>query len=465
MSSPSWIPDAIFYQIFPDRFYNGDPSNDPPHIQPWGAAPTYTGYQGGDLRGIIQKLDYLLDLGINALYLNPIFSGTSNHRYDTRDYYQIDPILGTMEDFRELIDAAHKKNIRVILDGVFNHCGREFFAFQDVLEHGPDSQYKNWFHIYNFPLDAYGEGKSTTYAAWWDIKDLPKFNTGNPDVRKYLIDVARYWVEQGIDGWRLDVPNEIDDDSFWSEFRQAVKTVNPEAFIVGEIWELGPRWVGENHFDGLMHYSLRGAILDLLLGKAPVPEFARSMESFFTSYPRENLYAMYLPLSSHDTIRILTKLGRGLDKVRLAYLLQFANPGAPAIYYGDEIGMEGEKDPDNRRAFPWDEKDWNTDLRSYIRSLIVLRKNHPALRRGDLQRVYFSDELSVYAFSRSLGEEKVLVAVNPNNEPRHLSIPVISLGWEEGQVVQDLISKKQYPVSQNGLELTLTPWSGVMVSL
>ncbi len=465
MISPSWVPDATFYQIFPDRFYNGDPSNDPPNVQPWGAPPTYAGYQGGDLRGIIQKLDYLLELGINALYINPIFAGTSNHRYDTRDYYKIDPALGTLDDFRSLIDTAHKKNIRIILDGVFNHCGREFFAFQDVLEYGPDSQYKDWFHIYSFPLDAFGEGKSTTYAAWWDIKDLPKFNTGNPETRKYLIDVARYWVEQGIDGWRLDVPNEIDDDSFWSEFRQAVKAVNPETYIVGEIWELGPRWVGENHFDGLMHYSWRGAVTDVLTGKIPAAEFARRTESFLPIYPPEYIHSMYLPLSSHDTKRILTKVNGDMDKVRLAYLLQFANLGAPSIYYGDEIGMEGGKDPDNRRAFPWDEKQWNTDLQTYIKSLIALRKKHPALRRGDLQRVYFSDELSVYSFSRSLDEEKILIAVNPNNEPRTLRIPVASLGWEDGQVFHDLLSNKQYSVTQESLELTLTPWSGVMVSL
>jgi glycosidase len=304
MSVPDWVRDAIFYQIFPDRFYNGDTENDPPNLQPWGAEPTYRGFQGGDLRGIIDKFDYLLDLGITALYLNPIFTAASNHRYNTHDYYTIDPTLGTMEDFHALLDAAHSNQIRVVLDGVFNHCGRGFFAFNDLLENGPDSRYVDWFHIHNYPLEAYSEGKSTSYAAWWGNKDLPQFNASNPDVRRYLMDVSRYWIEQGMDGWRLDVPAEIDDDDFWAEFRQVVKTANPDAYTVGEIWDGDPRWVGDSHFDGLMHYPLRRAILSMLTGKLPVSEFAGQMEAFPSMYPLENLHAMYVHLGSHDTRRV-----------------------------------------------------------------------------------------------------------------------------------------------------------------
>jgi glycosidase len=463
MTVPYWIQDTIFYQIFPDRFNNGDATNDPTNIQPWGAEPTVRGFQGGDFRGIIHKFDYLLDLGINAIYLNPIFTSASNHRYHTNDYYHIDPTLGTMEDFHALIDVAHRNNVRVILDGVFNHSGRGFFAFNDVLENGPESRYKDWYHINSFPVDAFGGGKSTTYKAWWDIKDLPKFNTVNPYVRKFLMEVSRYWIQQGADGWRLDVPAEIDDDDFWAEFRQVVKSVNSDAYTVGEIWEVDPRWVGDSHFDGLMHYPLREVILDLLTEELKVTAFADLMESFHEVYPKENLYAMYLPLGSHDTKRLLTKLEGDLAKVKLAYLVQFANPGAPAIYYGDEVGMEGGKDPENRRAFPWDEKEWNTELRRYIQDLIVARKRQVALRRGDFQRVAVSDEFSYYAFSRSLGEEQVLVVINASDVTHQARIPVADLGWEEGYVVQDVITKARYGVAEEAITITLPPWSGSMV--
>ena len=219
MSVPSWVQDAIFYQIFPDRFANGDTENDPPNLVRWGSPPTSWGFQGGDLKGIQQKFDYLLDLGINAIYLNPIFQSTSTHRYNTTDYFKIDSKLGTLDDFHSLVEHAHRNQVRVILDGVFNHCGRGFFAFNDILENQEYSPYRDWFHIKHFPVDAYSYGEATDYLGWWGMKSLPKFNTTNRWVRKYLLDVARYWIEHGADGWRLDVPNEINDDTFWSEFR------------------------------------------------------------------------------------------------------------------------------------------------------------------------------------------------------------------------------------------------------
>jgi neopullulanase len=463
MTVPGWVQDAIFYQIFPDRFSNGDQQNDPPNVQQWGAEPTVRGFQGGDLKGIQNQLDYLADLGVNAIYLNPIFASTANHRYHTSDYFKIDPSLGSMEDFHALLEAAHSKQIRVVLDGVFNHSGRGFFAFSDILDNGPESRYKDWYHIHSYPVDAFSNGPSMTYEAWWGIKDLPKFNTDNPEVRNYIMKVASYWIEQGIDGWRLDVPGEIDDDDFWAEFRETVKNINPEAYLAGEIWEADPRWVGQHHFDGLMHYPLRDAMLDLLKGSLPLSEFANKIESFLSLYPRENVYAMYLSIGSHDTKRLFTCLDDDIRKVKLAFLLQFAYPGAPSIYYGDEIGVQGEKDPYNRRAFPWDQGQWNHELRDYARSLVLFRKQSHALRRGDFQQVVLNSENSLYAFARISEDQQVLTVINPSPKAHQYIIPVEKLGWEEGQIVEDALSQTKYSVSQGALVLSLGYWDGVII--
>jgi glycosidase len=463
MNVPYWVQDSIFYQIFPDRFYRSEDGPNSFNYQPWDAAPTVRGFKGGNLRGIIEKFDYLLDLGINALYLNPIFASSANHRYHTNDYFKIDPSLGTMQDYKALLDVAHKNGVRVVIDGVFNHTGRGFFAFSDILENGPESRYIDWYHIKKFPMDAFSPGKATDYLAWWDIKDLPKLNTNHPPVREYLMDVSRYWIEQGTDGWRLDVPAEIDDDAFWADFRRVVKDANPDAYAVGEIWDGNPRWVGDTHFDGLMHYPLRDAITDVLEEKITLVEFAEKMESYLTMYERENLFAMYLALGSHDTRRLITKMGGNVSKVKLAFLIQFANPGAPSIYYGDEIGLPGEKDPENRRGFPWDESQWNTDLHSFVQKLITARKRHAALRRGDLARLHLSEENAWYAFSRRLGDDGVVVALNLSDETRQVTVPVQEMDWTDGDIVEDLVSGSRYRITENTLTLTLAPWSGCMV--
>ncbi|MBS1250076.1 MAG: Neopullulanase [Chloroflexi bacterium] len=463
MTVPYWVQDAVFYQIFPDRFANGDKSNDPPNVQKWGAEPTIWNFLGGDLRGVIQKFDYLLDLGINAIYFNPIFLATSNHRYNISNYYRIDPKLGDMADFQALLDVAHSNNVRVILDGVFNHCGRGFFAFNDVLENHRHSPYMDWFHINGHPVDAYSPGDARDYEAWWKFKSLPKFNTDNPHVRQYIFDVARFWIEQGADGWRLDVPSEIDDDIFWAEFRQVVKSVNRDAYLLGEIWDGDSRWVGEDHFDGLMDYPVRDALLDFLRERISADVFAEKVEHLLKAYPRSNVYAMYLPLGSHDTRRVKTKLEGDIKKLKLAFLFQFAYPGAPAIYYGDEIGLEGGKDPDCRRAFPWDEKKWDMELRSWVKTLISLRKRKSCLRRGDYHRVLLDKKRQLYAFARTLGDEVILIAINASPSRRHLHLPVNSLGWQDGRIVNDLLGQEEYIVSGDELIITLQPWQGTWI--
>ena len=254
IQTPEWVKDAVFYQIFPDRFARSTRVEKISNLESWDMPPTVYGFKGGDLLGVAEHLDYIADLGINAIYFNPVFQSASNHRYHTHDYYQVDPILGGNNALRELLDAAHARNIRIILDGVFNHASRGFFQFNHLLECGEQSPYLDWFTVKSFPLNAYVYDGKPNYGAWWDLHALPEFNTANPQVREYIFDIAAHWIKFGIDGWRLDVPYEIDDDDFWREFRRRVKGANPDAYIVGEIWHESERWMQGDQFDAVMNY-------------------------------------------------------------------------------------------------------------------------------------------------------------------------------------------------------------------
>lgn len=463
MTVPQWVQDSVFYQIFPDRFSNGSKANDPFNVQPWGSAPTNNGFAGGDLRGIIDRMYYLVDLGINAIYLNPIFLSPSNHRYNTVDYYKVDPKLGTQAELLTLLDVAHRNNIRIILDGVFNHCGRGFFAFNDILENQSSSAYVHWFHVHKFPVEAYSPGDATTYSGWWKYKSLPKFNTDEPAVRKYLLDVARYWMEQGFDGWRLDVPNEIDDDVFWDDFRKVVKRTNNDAYLLGEIWDGDPRWVGDNHFDGLMNYPVRTLLIDLLLQKIQATDFCAGIEKWLQKYPRKNVFALFNLLGSHDTERILTMLKGDLKKLRLALLFQFTYPGAPSIYYGDEIGLTGGSDPECRKAFPWDESAWNTTLRQWVRKLIWLRRDRLALRQGEMKFLECENK-SCIAYSRQGQGETLLVVLNPSDQQSAVEIDPHMLGVDQGSEMASLLTSAKTTVKDNKITIQLPPWSGEILA-
>jgi cyclomaltodextrinase len=462
MSVPEWVSDAVFYQIFPDRFADGDPSNNPANAQPWGSAPKSWGFQGGDLQGIVEHLDYLQELGVNALYLNPIFYATSNHRYNTTDYFQIDPRLGGQAAFELLRDGLHAAGMKLILDGVFNHCGRGFFAFNDLLENERHSSYLDWFHVRSFPLHAYTPGEAHNYLGWWNLKSLPKFNTSNPQVREYLLRVARHWIEQGADGWRLDVPNEIDDDSFWQAFSQTVTAVNPQAYLVGEIWELDRRWVEEGHFHGLMNYPLRTMLLDALAGhKLTASQLLERMAGLASAYPLENALANLTLLGSHDTERIRTALGGSLKLLRLAYLLAFSFPGVPLIYYGDEIGLEGTKDPGSRGAFPWEPSRWESELREWIRTLISTRRRSLALRRGSFMPLQADDQSGLLAFGRQAERSAALAAVNLGGQTLKASIGLAGLALPPGQVLRG-VDDQELPVTDGMARLQLGPWEGAL---
>jgi cyclomaltodextrinase len=464
MPVPDWVRDAIFYQIFPDRFANGETKNDPSNVQTWGSKPTIHGFQGGDLRGVIDHFNYLLDLGINAIYFNPIFKATSNHRYNTTDYFMIDPKLGTLEDFLSLLNLAHYNNVKVILDGVFNHCGRGFFAFQDIMENQEYSAYVDWYHIHHFPVRAYGSVKAQDYDAWWGFSSLPKFNTENPEVRSYLLNVARFWIEQGADGWRLDVPNEINDDVFWAEFRKVVKAVKKEAYLLGEIWEINPRWVGDNHFDGLMNYPFRETLIQFFIkGELTPTDFGSKLEKLLLAYPYEHNFAHLLPLSTHDTERILTISDGDKKRVRLMALIQFFFPGAPNIYYGDEIGMEGGKDPDCRRAFLWDESTWDMEQHSFVKRLIQIRHKNPQLRRGGFERLVEDDALHAVVFSRSLGERRAYLIINASE--KQIDLQEVASKWvlPMEKPLWDAINESEIVFGKSGMTIKIPPLEGLIL--
>ena len=439
--TPDWVKHAVFYQIFPDRFAKSKTSQPrlwkSSHLQSWDAKPTYTAYKGGDLWGVIDQLDYLQDLGINAIYFTPIFQSACNHRYHTHDYYQVDPMLGGNVAFDALIRAAHHKNIKIVLDGVFNHASRGFFFFNDILENGADSPWLDWFKIAKWPLSAYDGSKDANYISWVGNRALPQFNHDNPQVKEYIMQIGEYWLEKGIDGWRLDVPNEVTTPGFWQEFRDRVKAINPEAYIVGEIWSDASEWLDGTQFDGVMNYRFAEPTIAFTAGDRFIPEYiqhhytpypalnasdyALKIQSLLDLYPWEIQLTQLNLLNSHDTSRVITAVGEDKASVHLATLLLLTFPGAPCIYYGDEVGLAGGKDPDCRRGFP-SESDWDQETFNHYQQLIALRHKYPALRTGKYQVLYAQDQ--IYIFSRILDSEKLIIAVNTDINSVSVEIPV-----------------------------------------
>ena len=493
MSVPDWVQDAIFYQIFPDRFARSERlAKNGLKFEPWDSPPNPYGFKGGDLYGVAERLDYLQDLGITALYLNPIFASASNHRYHTYDYYNVDPLLGGNEALRYLLDEAHKRSVRVMLDGVFNHASRGFWQFHHVLETGAASPYRDWFffdpeHLNGkrtwgaYPtshqqqlIQQEGSYKAIGYQAWWNLPALPKFNTYTPAVREFIFGVAEHWLRFGIDGWRLDVPAEIDDDSFWQEFRRRVRAVNPEAYIVGEIWHEAQRWLQGDQFDATMNYLVTAAALSYfgasrldmdtinqaggLQGRVhdmDAQAFANEIDRLFHLYKPEFSYAQLNLLDSHDMPRFLSCVRGDKTALKQAYLFVHTYPGAPCIYYGDEIGIDGRHDPDCRKSFPWDDQRWDHDLLDYLKACTKLRKDFVALRRGSFKRLKAEDQ--AYAFERELGEEKLIVAFNAGDHAHKFGVRV-----EAGNYVS-IFGKAEVESKDGHLHLKIEPRGSVVL--
>lgn len=413
---PEWVKDAVFYQIFPERFANGNPELNPENVEPWGGEPTPSNFFGGDLQGVMDHLDYLSELGINAIYFTPIFEATTNHKYDTEDYLRVDRHFGDADTVKRLVKLCHERGIRVLLDAVFNHSGKTFAPFVDVQENGEKSKYKDWFHAHEFPLDV--KDGIPTYETFGFEPHMPKLNTENPEVKDYLLKVAEYWIKEvGMDGWRLDVADEVD-DAFWRDFRRVVKAANPEAYILGEIWNESSAWLQGDQFDAAMNYPFTDAVNGFFVkNKMNAETFANSIGRQLSRYPLQASEVAFNLLDSHDTPRLLTLCEGDQRKMKLAALFQFTYLGTPCIYYGDEIGLDGDQDPGCRKCMEWDEAKQDRELFTFYQQLIALRHAHPALRaEGHVRFLQARPEGSQLVLERQSEDERILVLFNRSEE-------------------------------------------------
>jgi glycosidase len=498
IQTPQWMHGAVMYQIFPERFANGEPVIDPPQVVPWGSAPESFHFQGGDLIGFREKLDYLEDLGVEVIYLNPIFSSPSNHKYDCIDYYNVDPAFGGNPALADLVTDLHARGMKIILDASFNHCHPNFPAFRDIIENGIQSKYWDWYNIYEYPLNVRvrphlvppeqqdrlrhfetwfqqfeeatgipvitveddGPIIEPSYDAWMNVITMPEFNLRNPETRQYFLDVTRYWIEEyKIDGWRMDVVPFVTPD-FWADFRQTAKAANSEAVLLSEVWGNASHWLQGNDFDGTMNYTFRWlALAYFAKTEIDTPTFIDGCKTMLMMYANAIMQVGQNLLSSHDTPRFLHEASEEIQRFRLATIFQLTMPGAPSIYYGDEIGMSGSHDPDNRQAFPWDKRSaWNTETHEQIRSLIALRKAYPALRTGDWETVWESEE--AFAYRRFNNQEQILIVISRQAAIDDVVVPI------KMEAPELLFGDTEFEEVKNGIKIQhQEPWSGAIFKL
>lgn len=514
-ATPDWFKNAVAYQIFPDRFRNGNPDGeflggrDDIIKRKWGEMPYYKAEQfggeyksndffGGNLKGIIEKLPYLEDLGVTVLYLNPIFKAASNHKYDTGSYEEIDPSFGDEETFKELCKKAKERGIRIILDGVFNHTGDDSRYFNKYGHYdsvgayqSKESPYYTWFRFMDFP---------DVYESWWGMTTLPQVNEESESLREYLLSgensIIKKWIRLGASGWRLDVVDELP-DFFVKELREAVKSVDPEAVIIGEVWEdasnktaYGTRreyFLGEE-LDSVMNYPLRNALIDAALCRIDAYEFNRRIMSLKENYPKPAFYSLLNILSSHDVERIVTLMSGAttrheIDREHQAsfkidgYILEVARkrtmlimallmtmPGVPCLFYGDELGVQGYGDPFCRSCFPWDEMDEvdpNKEMRTWVKSLIRLRKSSPAFSTGEFNYVYRIGH--TYGYIRYDGEEKYITLVNFDSTSKDIRLDAARYGVTELKSQLSTDGGEAEYRSEDGIFFIKTPPQSVVI--
>lgn len=408
LTVPGWAKNKVVYQVFPASFAPTGPLK-----RGWYAAPVDSRKDlGGTLRGVIDRLDHIRELGADVIYMTPVFRAGTVHKYDTIDYYEVDPALGTKEDLRELVDKAHGMGLRVVLDAVFNHSSREFFAFRDIMENGESSGYLDWYFIEGFPLRA-AWGQKPNYKTFSYFGGMPKLNLRNPAVERYFIDVALYWLrETDIDGWRLDVADEVG-HRFWRNFRDAVKAEKPDALIVGEEWHFGGDFLEGDQWDSVMNYPFYNAVMDLTARESiTVTEFFDSL-----GFLRGNLHTWTYPvlwnlIGSHDTVRFIREAGGNRGKLKMAAALQMLLPGMPMIYYGDEYAMDGGPGGDCRRGMVWDKDRQDGEMFDWYKRLAGLRHTHPCLTEGKVTGFETDDETGTAVVTRKLGGETLTVLLH-----------------------------------------------------
>ncbi len=470
---PEWVADTVWYQIFPERFANGDPTLNRPGTLTWGKHQVVSNEMlfGGDLQGIIDHLDYIADLGITGIYFTPIFEATSTHKYDTIDYHKIDPSFGTNKTFKELVDKAHQLGIRIMLDAVFNHCGFKHPFFQDVLQKGRASKYYDWFHILqdpvvNFPMkDGFPKPHSHQLAGKLNYETfaftpmMPKWRTGHPECEAYLLDIGRYWIENyHIDGWRLDVSNEVSHD-FWRKFRTVVKTADPNCFILGENWDDATPWLRADQFDGVMNYEWTTPIWRLLADASQVDspynltEFKNAVSKLMGTTPSTVAKTMFNLIDSHDTSRVLTLMGGSVPKVKIAFLLQMVFAGSPSVYYGSEQGLTGIGDG-NRQCMVWDHSQGNQSLHQHVKTLIAIRRQEPLTKVVDLAFQDWKGDEAPLVITKNVQNQQLVIIVNLSSAENTVVVPADMVGnYQDLYHHQSLLLTQKYSLEPLGFRL------------
>lgn len=437
---PEWFKTAVVYNIFPDSFASGKKQLQ----KKVGEKCLEDGRicrsrLGGTIKGISENLDYIQGMGFTCIYLNPIFAGGEYHKYDVLDYYHIDPCLGTEEDFQELVEALHGRGMKIIIDGVFNHCSWEFFAFEDVIAKGRNSRYCKWFYNLEFPVrKPESEGEIPNYTCFAYERKMPKLNTAEREVQMYFSDVGAYWIKKyHVDGWRLDVANEID-RNFWRNFRLAVKKANPDAVLIGEVWENAQTWLRGDAFDSTMNYEFRRVCKEYLAVDNPDSVLAAyQFEQMRLRYPTNIVNGQLNLIDSHDVPRFLSLCRGNLERWKLACILLMLMPGVPSLFYGDELGIWGVAEKEYRREMAWDKQEMFCE---FIRELIGVRNNYIDSKtdyRPDWQMI----REGLFAFRRRNQRNEITVVLNPGKEQTVSRVDeeklLLAAGYEDGMIQEN----------------------------
>jgi cyclomaltodextrinase len=496
---PDWVFGGVMYQIFPERFYNSNSDLNPETVVPWGSESKRLEFQGGDLYGVIEKLDYIKNLGVNILYLNPIFLSKSVHKYDTWDHFKVDSHLGGDEALSKLVAEVHKRDMKIILDCSLNHVHPRNFAFQDVVKNGESSKYSDWFTVSSYPLrlihrphlysNTYKVGWDgnqeeykeyivktieetklpveelnddgpiiePTYKAWWGVPDMPKVNMESEGAIEWGLEVAEYWIKNfNIDGWRMDVAKEIS-IPFWKKFRNIVKNQKEDSILISEIFGDTSQWLQGDMFDGTMNYSFRELMTDYFASnRISTKYFNESLAHLYSMYSFEAISSCQNLLSSHDVKRFLNRCDDWKD-IKGAVFLQSTFPGIASIYYGDEVGLSGGADPNNREPFPWhDEESWNHKLLDYTSELMNLKKTNKILKYGSFELIDHDYDLII--FRRKLKGESLICIFNKFDMVENISLSSIA------HKITQIYGKNAIQLLDNSIEIeSIEKYSGLII--